>query len=234
MNELNVVAQKLIRFLLKYWVALLTITGITEGGVLLANHYWNPFVQSLNLSFLGSLAGIVQGVLGAFMISLLTPIGKAVTAYLIEVEHPTPLAGLSVYGNTLSKIPTLLGVSFLWFLGTVIGLCLLIVPGLVIFIGGQFAAQAVVVENLGVMAAFKRSWRLVKQEITDVVLLFIAIEVGQGILSGILGALITGVIPSFNPFLLDWLLSTIVATFVYVPLAVMYLERRNVAEFDAR
>jgi uncharacterized membrane protein SirB2 len=221
MSELSVVFRKSLLAIQKYWVSLLIITFITEGIVLFAQE----FLQNQTLDFLGSFSSNGRVFLKFFLISVLTPPGKAATAYLISRGQAQPNSGLVAYWEVIKLLPLVLLVGLLWYIGTIIGLGLLLVPGLWFFFHSQFVAQALVVEKLSVVAAFQTSWHLVKQKFWNLVVLFFVLEIGQGIVGGIFSAIILGIIPSAQPYILEWFVATLVAILVYVPLAIIYLER---------
>ncbi|WGV27149.1 hypothetical protein [Halotia branconii] len=221
MHELNIVFYKSFLAIQKYWFSLLTITFITEGIVLLTQE----FVKNQTLDFLGFLSSPGRVFLGFFVISLLTPLGKAAVACLISQGQAQPSSGLVAYLEVIKVLPLVLTVGILWYIGTIIGLGLLLIPGICFFFYSQFVAQALVVEKLSIVAAFQRSWDLVKQKFWTLVVLFFALEIGQGVVSEIFSAVIFAIIPSAKPYIVEWFVATVVAISVYVPLAVMYLER---------
>ncbi|MEH2382890.1 MAG: hypothetical protein V7K27_29060 [Nostoc sp.] len=220
MYELSIVFQKSLLAIRKYWFSLLTITFITEGIVLFAQ----DVLKKQKFDFLSSPGRVF---LGFFVVSLFTPPGKAAVAYLLSRGQAQANSGLVAYLEVIKTLPLVLIVGVLWYIGTLIGLGLLLVPGIGFFFYGQFVAQALVVEKLGVVAAFQTSWNLVKQQFWTLVVLFFALEIGQGIVSQIFTAIIFGIIPSAKPYIVEWFVATLVAVFVYVPLAVMYLERSH-------
>jgi uncharacterized membrane protein SirB2 len=223
MYELSIVFQKSVSAIRKYWFSLLTITFITEGIVL----YAQELLKNETLDFLGSLASTGRVFLRLFVVSVLTPPGKATVAYLISRGQAQANSGLVAYLEVIKTLPLVLIVGVLWYIGTLIGLALLLVPGIAFFFYSQFVAQSLVVEKLGVVAAFQTSWNLVKQQFWTLVLLFFTLEIGQGIVGGIFSAILFGIIPSAKPYIVEWFVATLVAVIVYVPLAVMYLERSH-------
>lgn len=227
MTELKNIFTKSLQTIQKYWISLLTITFVTEGIVLFTKTYWTNFLSQQNFNIFGGFSDVVKAILGLMMISLLTPIGKSATAYLISKKQSKIYSGVTSYLAILKKLPLILAVSFIWFAGTFAGLGLFIIPGVIFFFGSQLTIQAMVVENLGILEAFKRGWQLVKQNIWAIIILFLVIEIGQGIMSSILAGIILAIIPKSNLYYLDWFVSTFAALFVYVPLAIMYLERRE-------
>lgn len=230
MQELSTVFKKSILTIQKYWLDLLIITFITEGVVLFAGNIWSSFLNQQNFSFFGGVQGFVRGILGFMIISILTPVGKSATAYLINKKDTKWLAAFQAYSVVFKKLHLVLIAGFIWFVGTFVGLVFFIIPGAIFFFASQFTIQILVVENLGILDAFKKSWKLVKQNIWSLIVLFLIIEIGQGIIGGTITSLILSVLPSVGGFILDWLVATFVALLVYVPIAVMYLERREKLE----
>jgi hypothetical protein len=80
MYELNIVFQKSLLAIRKYWFSLLTITFITEGIVLFAQE----LLKNQPLDFFGFFPSTGKVILGFFVVSVLTPPGKAAVAYLIS------------------------------------------------------------------------------------------------------------------------------------------------------
>ena len=164
------------------------------------------------------------------MISLLTPIGKScMTYYFHKKENGENISGPVAYLSALKMLPLLLVASALWFLGTLLGLAVLIIPGLWFFFASQFVAHSILVDKLGVLEAFKRSWALVTKGFSLVVIIFLLLEITQGIFGGIFTSSLLAIAPFLKhyQYFVDWFVSIFTGAMVYVPLAVIYLERRK-------
>jgi hypothetical protein len=88
-----------------------------------------------------------------------------------------------LFSAATPAILPLIGFGILFGLGVGIGLILLIVPGLVLLTFWSVGAPAIVVERVGAIDAFGRSWRLVRGDAwsvfaTILVVLLIAIAIG--------------------------------------------------------
>ena len=234
MQELLTIFKKAFSVIQIHWFSLLTITLITEGTVLFTQMYWSGFLSQQNFGMFGNMQGLIKGILGLMMISILTPIGKSAAAYLINKKETNLLAGLQAYLAVFKKLHLVLVAGLIWFVGTFIGVAFLVIPGIIFFFGSQFTIQILVVENVGVLGAFKKSWKLVKQDIWSVIAVFLIVEITQGIIGSIITSTILSVLPSAKGFVLDWFVAIFMAILVYVPIAVMYLERkeRGVGDVD--
>ncbi len=231
MHELIDVARASASAIRRHAFALLIITALTEAVVAVASGFWRPMVEALPLSGLGPLEGPLRGVLGLAAVSVITPIGKAATAVLIHRGDRGLLAALAALGVIANILPLIIVAAALWYLATLVGLALLVVPGVLVFFGSQFAIQALAVERIAIRAAFRRSFALVARGPAAVVVLFVTLEVGQGVLTGLLEAATGPVTPPSFISVRDWLISAVMAVIVYVPLAVMFIQRMR--RFDA-
>jgi hypothetical protein len=228
--EFDAIFKKSWVFLKKYWLGIFCITFISEGVVAFANKWWSQYVNTMNLDFLGFIEGFAHGVISFFVISLLTPIGKSCMAYYFhKKENGENISGPSAYLSALKMLPFLLVASALWFLGTLLGLAVLIIPGLWFFFSSQFVAHAIMVDRLGVIEAFKRSRSLVAKGFGAVVIVFLLLEITQGIFGGFVTSVILAILPILgqHQYFVDWFVAIFTGAIVYVPLAVMYLERRK-------
>ena len=228
--EFNTIFIKSWTFLKKYWLGIFCITFISEGVVAFVNKWWTQYLKSVNLDFFGFIEGFAHGVLGFLVISLLTPIGKSCMAYYFhKKENGEPISGPAAYMSALKMLPFILIAAALWFLGTLLGLAVLIIPGLWFFFSSQFVTHAMMVDRLGVIEAFKRSRALVAKGFGAVVLVFLLLEITQGIFGGILTSIILAILPILgqHQYFVDWFVAIFTGAIVYVPLAVMYLERRK-------
>ena len=74
-----------------------------------------------------------------------------------------------------------------------LGLVLLVVPGIVAYVGLIFYTMSVATEDENLVTALRRSWRLVRAEFLPVLLLVLALVVGAGVGGGVLGIAVGGV-----------------------------------------
>jgi hypothetical protein len=117
---------------------------------------------------------------GTTMVSLVLALvgGLLVQGALVEVVRdlhegrpPAPVG--AVYQRTRGRLGTLLGASFLYGIGVVIGFLLLVVPGLIAVARWSLIVPLVMIERLGVRAAFARSSELVRGRTGRVLVLVI-------------------------------------------------------------
>jgi hypothetical protein len=102
------------------------------------------------------------------------------------------------------RLPPLLAVLILYFLGVAFGMVLLLVPGIMIAIAWIVAVPSQVVERTGVYAAFTRSGRLTRNNRWRIfglmVLWLIVVSVVQGTLSNLAGSAVTAPVGAAAPF----------------------------------
>ena len=94
-----------------------------------------------------------------------------------------------LFSAAAPAILPLIGFGILFAIGVTIGFLLLIVPGLILITFWSVGAPAIVVERLGPVDAFGRSWRLVRGQAWSVfatLLLVLLIVIAVGIVLGIL------------------------------------------------
>jgi hypothetical protein len=94
-----------------------------------------------------------------------------------------------LFSAAAPAILPLIGFGILFAIGVTIGFLLLIVPGLILITFWSVGAPAIVVERLGPIDAFGRSWRLVRGQAWSVfatLLLVLLIVIAVGVVLGIL------------------------------------------------
>ncbi len=174
--------------------------------------------------------------LGVPAVALITPIGKvaALVALKQASEGAKPSFRLA-YGAVLNRFAIVLVASALWLLGVFAGVAALVIPGIVLLIGGQCLLGAVVVERQGIRAAVERSWKLVRPVWFAVFFLFIVVE-----LAGVFGdALVTAALSPLAPSgVVSELTVAIIARVLSAPLpysflAALFLERTHTVSSDS-
>ncbi len=113
--------------------------------------------ETLTGSFIAG--AIVSGVTVLFIYPFLTA-AVARAAADIYLGHPVSLG--PTYRFAVSKVHSILWISFLSLLAAVLGLILLIIPGIIVFVRLTFGSMVLVVEGLKGTKAMGRSWRLAK------------------------------------------------------------------------
>jgi hypothetical protein len=138
----------------------------------------------------------------------------------------------SVGGLFSSVTPVLLpliAVSILAGIGILIGLALLIIPGLFLLTFWSVVAPVTVLERPGVFAAFSRSWELVKGngwQVFGVIVMFILIFIAIGIVLAIIGA----ILGDAGEVILGYVGSVITAPLVALAASVLYFDLKEIRE----
>jgi hypothetical protein len=142
----------------------------------------------------------------ALLVSLLLSLvgGLLVQGALVEVvrdlhEGRDPAAINMYYDRTRGRLGTLIGASFMYGLGVILGLILFVVPGLIAVARWSLIVPLVMIEKRGWRDAFKRSSELVRGKTGRVLTLVVianvvTLVVGSifGFLPGFFGAWIGG------------------------------------------
>lgn len=89
--------------------------------------------------------------------------------YLIGVasEHKVRLGTVEAYRKVMNKVPAMLAFNVIYTLLVLVGLFLLIIPGLILLARGSLGIVALLDENLGPIAALKRSFALTKKHVNE-------------------------------------------------------------------
>lgn len=147
---------------------------------------------------IGLLSALLESTGGLFLVLLAGAVrlaGHALyTGFVVKlVEDVRDGRRDSTVGDLFSAaapaILPLIGFGILFAIGVTIGFLLLIVPGLILITFWSVGAPAIVVERLGPIDAFGRSWRLVRGQAWSVfatLLLVLLIVIAVGIVLGIL------------------------------------------------
>jgi hypothetical protein len=176
-------------------VAGLVFAVVSLGGAFAgSSKSIGPLVVALVLSLLGSL--LVQGVL------------VDAVRDLHEGRPPQPAA--AYVARTRAVLGTLFAVSLFAAVGIAGGLLLLIVPGVILFARWSLVIPLVVVERLGVAAAFSRSAELVRGK-TGAVLLVVFVAALLGFVAQALIAFAFSALPEFWS---QWLGGTVAGALV--------------------
>lgn len=93
----------------------------------------------------------------------LAPFLSGAGIYFVHRYVSTQTSDLGgAFGKALEKLPNLILGFILYLIAVVLGLCLLIVPGIYVAIRLSFVLYGVVVDDLDAMSALKSSWNLVE------------------------------------------------------------------------
>lgn len=102
----------------------------------------------------------------------------------VYLGEPVSIGG--TYRYALGRLPAILWITILTTIVTLLGLVLLIIPGIIAIVRLTFAPVALVVEGHRGSAALRRSWRLTKG--------FFWRTVGALVLSGLIAAIVSGIL----------------------------------------
>lgn len=131
-----------------------------------------------------------------------------------------------LFSAAAPAILPLIAFGILFAIGVGIGFVLLIVPGLILLTFWSLGAPAIVVERVGPIEAFGRSWRLVRGEAWSVfatLLVVLLIVIGVGIVFGILATPIgDGEAATYVASIVS---SAITAPIFALAVTIMYFER---------
>lgn len=182
----------------------------------------------------GLLAGILQAAGGLILILLAAAIRMAGHAlyvgFVVKLIEDTrdgkrDFGVGDLFSAAAPFILPLIGFGILFGIGVTIGFILLIVPGLILITFWSVGAPAIVVEGIGPIDAFGRSWQLVRGNawpVFGVLLVVLLIVIGIGI---VLGALAT---PIGDGEASTWIASiistTITAPIFAIAVTVLYFE----------
>jgi uncharacterized membrane protein YesL len=107
---------------------------------------------------------------------------------LLGVYQGRQVGFREAYAAAFSRLGTLLACACLMVLSTSLGLMLLLFPGIYIFLGFSLAFMVVMAEDLGAVAALKRSWALVNESRGRVLALLLVWGLLSTVLSYAVGA----------------------------------------------
>jgi len=109
-----------------------------------------------------TIAGVLISIVSAMGVMFLHELFQGLVSRLVSnryMDVPGTWRGIS---RTLARAPLLIVASFLTSLAFTGGMILLVVPGIIFGLGFAFTSMIIVVEELGPIAAMKRSWKLTK------------------------------------------------------------------------
>jgi hypothetical protein len=165
--------------------------SIVVAGLIFAVVSLAQALASERASALTALVALVLSLIGGLLVQ-----GALVEVVrdLHEGREPAPV---NVYYNrTRGKLGTLLGVSFLYGLGVLVGFVLLVVPGLIAIARWSLVVPLVMIEGRGWRDAFRRSSELVRGR-TGRVLGLVFVANLATVLISVAAAALFGFIPGF-------------------------------------
>lgn len=182
----------------------------------------------------GLLAGILQSTGGLILVLLATAVrlaGQALyTGFVVKLVEDVrdgrrDLGVGDLFSAASPFILPLIGFGILFGLGVSIGFLLLIVPGLILLTFWSVGAPAIVVEGIGPVDAFRRSWQLVRGDAwavfgTLLVVLLIVIVIGV-VLSAIANPIGNG---EASTWIASIISTTITAPIFAIAVTVLYYD----------
>lgn len=133
-------------------------------GICLISFTINLFTMPLQ----GSTVGMIVAYLISLFISAVFSVGYIKNLFqVMEGDEPQ----FSAYLQSFPKIFNMLIANILFGIVFFIGLCLLVIPGIYLYLRLQFFAQFIVDEDAGAVDSLKRSWNLTQGKAMSLLLL---------------------------------------------------------------
>lgn len=222
-------ARLYVRFLPVILVLAVVLFGITDSVDYLTEQ-WSEHLELTSPDALHTLE-LVPFAFTSLVSALLIVLSEPLFAGLVDKTlHPAidgapPLS----LGRALSELPYLriIGAQLLFLLAVLVGLVLLVVPGLAAFALLGLAVPLVVAEDLRPRAAFRRSFALLRRNLGVALLLVLLPTVVSVVLDDLLDDLVHG-LPWWASILADVAFSATLPAYAGVVLAVVavWLPRR--------
>jgi hypothetical protein len=173
----------------------------------------------------GLLVGLILALIGLVIVFVLQ---AAILRGAAQATIGDPVDVEASYRWGLRRFPSVLLLAILVGLTVLVGLILLIIPGLIFIVMFSVAIPVLVIENRKGTEAMSRSWNLVKGHFWHVVLVLIVTALITGIVSGILGAI--GGHNWFIAWIFDAVAQIITAPFTALVSVLLYLDLRARSE----
>jgi hypothetical protein len=182
----------------------------------------------------GLVTGILQRAGGVLLLLLAAAVGLAgqalYTGFVVQLVRDVrdgrrdQTVG-DLFSAAAPFILPLIGFGVLFGLGAAIGFLLIIIPGLILVTFWSLGAPAIVVEGIGPIDAFGRSWRLVRGQAWQVfgvlVVVFVIVVVIQIVLSAIANPIGSGEVSTWIASIIS---GTLTAPIFAIAVTVMYFE----------
>ncbi|HRY56061.1 MAG TPA: hypothetical protein P5133_10875 [Spirochaetia bacterium] len=148
-------------------------TGFTQGlGSLL-----NPFIARSASGDIGSiLVMLVALIVNSCVVVLASSLASGFCCRFVASRFLGQKDSRAVLGDTLRRLPALIGASLLSFLVSIGGVLLLIVPGIIFALRLCFVGEVAVLEDLGPVASMRRSRALAKNHWGKIILLYLIVS----------------------------------------------------------
>ena len=182
----------------------------------------------------GLVSGILQHTGGLILVLLgvaVSVAGQALyTGFVVELvkdvrDGRRDQAIGDLFSAAAPYILPLIGFGILFGIGVAIGFVLIVIPGLILLTFWSVGAPAIVVEGIGPIDAFGRSWRLVRRNAWSVfgvlLVVFIIVVVIQGVLAAIANPIGNGEASTWVASIIS---GTITAPIYALAVTVLYYE----------
>lgn len=172
-------------------------------------------------------AGLFGGGLISFICAALLQ-AALVRATIEDLSGKTPVFA-DCLQTALTMLFPVIAITILVSIGATLGLILLIVPGIVLWLGWSVAVPILVHERLGVFGSMSRSRRLTKGSRWSLFGLYIILIIAVWVIQGVFGVLMFTTGGLVGPFMAA-IGSTIVAAIMATATAASYIELRTAKE----
>jgi hypothetical protein len=174
--------------------------------------------------------GFTRFLLGFPLIATITPIAKAASIWAAnrweQGERATPVGA---WAAVFKRFAVVLAGCLAWTVAVFAGIALLVLPGIVLLIGGQCFMGALLVDRLSLAGAARRSWVLVRPKFFEVLALFLVVQAIAGIAGAIIAATLEAALGAtgWPATAIDLVSRSLTSPIVYGPLAMMFLRRAS-------
>ncbi|NLT07437.1 MAG: hypothetical protein GXY03_14170 [Solirubrobacterales bacterium] len=188
----------------------------------------------------GVVSGLLLGGGGALLLLIVVLVGVVantlyqgmVVTLVSDVQDGARDYSVGDLANSaMPVVLPLIGAGILAGIGIAIGMILLVIPGLILLTFWSVIAPAIVVERTGVLAAFSRSWNLVKGNAWRVFGVIVAVFLIVGIARAVLGAIAVGISDTVAMrIIFDVIAGTLTAPIAALVAAVLFFSLRGIKE----
>lgn len=168
-------------------------------------------------------AGVIVALGYLFSIAFLVVVTRALTRPRSQLsEFPASLYRRRIGWATLSAI----GASIIVFVSVMVGMMLLVIPGIFLAISFAFYLFAVGVEDAGAVEALRRSWGLASGNRLKVFALVLVVGIGASVVVGV-GSLVGGIVSPFLAEMATIVLGSLVGIAAYGVMADAFEQLRE-------
>ena len=194
------------------------------------------FAGGMRTSFTGpapnfSAAGIGLGLAAVFGAVFLYPLSQAVTLYgAFQDMRGRPFNMGEAFARAFARFSPLLGLAIAWGFAVILGMILLIVPGLMLLASFYVSLPACVVEGLGPLQSMSRSAALTKGHRWKVFGIYVLIVIVSSIIGSVIRLAFAGMTGLIGAIFAGLIWNALFAAYHSVVVAVMYHDLRVLKE----